>query len=148
MYKYAAGYLRAKSYEHYEVSSYAYAGATVIDDDNHNEYHRDDDDNIQEESSSLDTIVLHKETYYDNPTETWRSRHNQIYWDYNSSWYAVGLGATSFVNGKLLARPRPMDDYIKWVMTNNQRILLPMTSNQSTTSNSSSSDDHRRRRQG
>ena len=44
-----------------------------------------------------------------------RSKHNQIYWEYDGQWYAVGLGATSFVNKKSVARPRQMNDYIKWV---------------------------------
>jgi coproporphyrinogen III oxidase-like Fe-S oxidoreductase len=48
-----------------------------------------------------------------------RSRHNQIYWDYDGQWYAVGLGATSFVESKLVARPRKMNDYIEWVMCEN-----------------------------
>ena len=76
MYKYAAGYLRAKGYEHYEVSSYA----------------RD---------------------------RNYRSRHNQIYWDVSGQWYAVGLGATSFVNGVQQARPSKMSDYIQWVEEQN-----------------------------
>lgn len=83
MYKYAAGYLRAKSFEHYEVSSYAYAP----------------DPRQQRDPSP----------------PSWRSRHNQIYWDYNSSWCAVGLGATSFVDRNLVARPRTMSDYLEWV---------------------------------
>lgn len=44
-----------------------------------------------------------------------RSRHNSLYWGYNSTWYATGLGATSWVQGKLNARPRAMSDYIQWV---------------------------------
>jgi putative oxygen-independent coproporphyrinogen III oxidase len=77
MYKYAAGYLRAKNYEHYEVSSYAYL-------------------------TTEDTSVF-------------RSQHNQIYWEPSSSWYALGLGATSFVDGKTVARPKRLVDYLAWV---------------------------------
>jgi coproporphyrinogen III oxidase-like Fe-S oxidoreductase len=93
MYKYAAGYLRAKSYEHYEVSSYAAYRSNQIDSDG----------NASTKTSSL------------------RSRHNQIYWDYESSWYAIGLGATSFVNNQIVARPKQMHDYIQWVSSNRNR---------------------------
>jgi oxygen-independent coproporphyrinogen-3 oxidase len=79
MYKYAAGYLKSKNYEHYEVSSYAFRTDT---------------------GGALSSK---------------RSRHNQIYWAPTSSWYAIGLGATSFVNGQLLARPRTLVDYYSWV---------------------------------
>jgi oxygen-independent coproporphyrinogen-3 oxidase len=89
MYKYASGYLRAKGYEHYEVSSYA--------------------------KRSCEGRIIDKKV-----PSPWRSRHNQIYWDYSSSWYALGLGATSFVNRTLVARPRKMDDYIQWVKAGQQ----------------------------
>jgi oxygen-independent coproporphyrinogen-3 oxidase len=78
MYTYAAGYLRSKKYEHYEVSSYAYRGE--------NEMQR----------------------------STKRSRHNQIYWAPSSSWYAIGLGATSSVNGRLRSRPTELVPYYSW----------------------------------
>ena len=84
MYKYAAGYLKSKNYEHYEVSSYASRSK-----------------GIQAESSR-------------------RSRHNQIYWATSSSWYAIGLGATSFVDGRLVARPKTLVDYESWVNTKGQ----------------------------
>jgi oxygen-independent coproporphyrinogen-3 oxidase len=72
-YQYTAGYLAARGYEHYEISSYAVPGR--------------------------------------------RSRHNQLYWGYESTWYAVGLGATSYqpAQGGLVARPRAMADYVAWV---------------------------------
>jgi coproporphyrinogen III oxidase-like Fe-S oxidoreductase len=79
MYQYAAGYLRSRGYEHYEVSSYA----------------------------------LWDETQ--TGPSPWRSRHNQIYWATNSQWYALGLGATSFVANELVARPRTLVDYADWV---------------------------------
>jgi coproporphyrinogen III oxidase-like Fe-S oxidoreductase len=56
------------------------------------------------------------------PPSPKRSRHNQIYWATDSQWYAVGLGATSFVGGGLTARPRTMADYIDWV---EQQEALP-----------------------
>ena len=44
-----------------------------------------------------------------------RSRHNQIYWEIGSTWYAIGLCATSSISGNRFARPRTMADYIDWV---------------------------------
>lgn len=97
MYKYAAGYLRAKNFEHYEVSSYA-----AFDDSlNHQNNSKDDHDNSSQQK-------IHSNSK--------RSRHNQIYWEYDGQWHAVGLGATSFVNKKLVARPRGMNDYLDWVV--------------------------------
>jgi oxygen-independent coproporphyrinogen-3 oxidase len=75
MYKFAAGYLRAHGYEHYEVSSYA-----LKEDVNHSH----------------------------------RSQHNQVYWDANGQWYAFGLGATSFVEGRLTSRPKTFAEYLRW----------------------------------
>ena len=43
-----------------------------------------------------------------------RSKHNQIYWHIGGQWYAVGLGATSNINGVRFARPRALSDYILW----------------------------------
>lgn len=47
--------------------------------------------------------------------KNYRSQHNQIYWARDGQWYAVGLGATSFVNGKIVERPRTVVDYQQWV---------------------------------
>ena len=44
-----------------------------------------------------------------------RSKHNSLYWGYNTTWFAAGLGATSWVNEKMMARPRALADYFKWV---------------------------------
>ena len=44
-----------------------------------------------------------------------RSCHNQVYWGYDSEWFAIGLGSTSFLNHHRYARPRAMSDYIDWV---------------------------------
>jgi coproporphyrinogen III oxidase-like Fe-S oxidoreductase len=85
MYKYAAGYLRAKGFEHYEISSYAKLGT-------------------------------HGAQPLTNPrSDHNRSQHNQIYWDVDGQWFALGLGATSFVNGIMIARPRTLTDYQQWI---------------------------------
>ena len=78
-YQYTAGYLHAKGFEHYEVSSYARCRGR----------------NIPTRSPS-------------------RSKHNQVYWGYHTQWYAVGLGATSFVRGHIVARPSTFFDYVQW----------------------------------
>ncbi len=98
MYKYAAGYLRAKNYEHYEVSSYA----------------------AFEDPVKSQTIKKQKEQNLKRVSK--RSRHNQIYWEYEGQWYACGLGATSFVDKETVARPREMNDYIEWVQNNNESV--------------------------
>jgi coproporphyrinogen III oxidase-like Fe-S oxidoreductase len=82
MYKYTAGYLRSKQFEHYEISSYA-------------------------AMPSSDPNRMQPSPY--------RSEHNQIYWGYNTQWFAVGLGATSFIADVTVARPRTMSDYLQWV---------------------------------
>jgi len=45
----------------------------------------------------------------------YRSQHNQIYWALDGQWYAIGLGATSFVGGHIKERPRTLIDYQRWV---------------------------------
>lgn len=83
MYKYASGYLRAKGYEHYEVSSYA--------------------------------LLCGKHAKEHGCVSPFRSQHNQVYWATDSMWYALGMGATSFVDGHLTSRPRKLVDYVNWV---------------------------------
>ena len=104
MYKYAAGYLRAKNYEHYEVSSYAAFNDPVV---KIKKGRNDDGGNRNKQRIG--------------PTSR-RSVHNQIYWEYGGQWYAVGLGATSFVDKKLVPRPREMDDYVEWVHENKEHM--------------------------
>jgi oxygen-independent coproporphyrinogen-3 oxidase len=53
----------------------------------------------------------------------YRSRHNQIYWHPGANWYAVGLGATSSVNGARFSRPRAMQDYIDWVQEQKEKTI-------------------------
>lgn len=43
-----------------------------------------------------------------------RCQHNRAYWR-NEPFWGFGLGATSHVGGRRLARPRRMDGYAKWV---------------------------------
>ena len=43
-----------------------------------------------------------------------RSRHNLAYWA-NEPFWAFGLGATSYVSDRRLARPRAMNEYEAWV---------------------------------
>lgn len=43
-----------------------------------------------------------------------RSKHNQIYWEIGGKWYAIGLGATSNVNGTRYSRPRALSEYVYW----------------------------------
>jgi oxygen-independent coproporphyrinogen-3 oxidase len=86
MYAYASGYLRYMDYEHYEISSYAYLDSAAGGGDRGRHGRKSN-----------------------------RSRHNQIYWEYNGRWHAVGLGATSNIDGVRYARPRAMSDYISWI---------------------------------
>lgn len=98
MYKYTAGYLKSKKYEHYEVSSYAFRGT------------KDGEGN--------------------------RSKHNQIYWAPSGSWYAIGVGATSFIDGRLVSRPRTLAEYYEWLLNAEESTL-----NNDSESEESLSDD-------
>ena len=102
MYQFASGYLRSKGYEHYEISSYAKKPSLL--------------------SSSRQNRDSNKKSY--------RSQHNQIYWEIGSDWYAVGLGATSCVDKRRYARPRSMSDYIVWT----KMLKKNMNDNASSTS--------------
>lgn len=109
MYKYASGYLRSKSYEHYEISSYAYSPPQSSSASASKIIHDDDD-------AGADAGVDHASL--PSASMSYRSRHNQIYWGYHnvSAWYAIGLGATSFdLQKQIVKRPNAMSDYIRWV---------------------------------
>ncbi|MEB3213930.1 MAG: hypothetical protein VKL39_21460, partial [Leptolyngbyaceae bacterium] len=41
-------------------------------------------------------------------------RHNQVYW-HNQPYYGFGMGATSYVGGQRVSRPRTRADYATWV---------------------------------
>ena len=41
-------------------------------------------------------------------------RHNRVYWK-NQSFYGFGMGATSYVNGDRVSRPRKTREYYEWV---------------------------------
>lgn len=55
-----------------------------------------------------------------------RSMHNQGYWQYDGQWYAVGLGATSNIDGVRFARPRALSDYVSWTkgLLSNDRLSV------------------------
>ena len=91
MYRYASRYLYENGFEHYEISSYA-------------RIKRGKDVNLLPENKPT--------------SQSFRSRHNQIYWRVDSEWYAVGLSSTSCIRGKRYARPRLLADYMDWVKKN------------------------------
>jgi oxygen-independent coproporphyrinogen-3 oxidase len=41
-------------------------------------------------------------------------RHNQVYWR-NQPYYGFGMGATSYLDGRRVPRPRVMQDYYQWL---------------------------------
>lgn len=120
MYKFSAGYLRAKGFEHYEGANttniqldglfwvFGLILSVCFD--------------LSPFSLSLSwTVSSYARIPSVNTSETAalsaskRSRHNQIYWEPLGSWYAIGLGATSMVQQRMISRPRTMAEYHDWV---------------------------------
>lgn len=60
-----------------------------------------------------------------NSSRTHRSKHNQIYWEIGGQWHAIGLGATSNIDGVRFARPRALSDYVSWSSGLNQTVKPP-----------------------
>lgn len=62
----------------------------------------------------------------------YQCRHNRVYWE-NRPYYAFGMGATSYVQGIRVTRPRKRLEYYNWVSTlltpQNQLNILPQESN-------------------
>jgi putative oxygen-independent coproporphyrinogen III oxidase len=52
----------------------------------------------------------------------YQCRHNRIYWE-NRAYYAMGMGAASYVEGVRLTRPRKTQEYYQWV-----RSISPINS--------------------
>lgn len=50
----------------------------------------------------------------------YQCRHNRVYWE-NQPYYGFGMGATSFLGGKRVTRPRTRREYYAWVETLNHR---------------------------
>lgn len=46
----------------------------------------------------------------------YQCRHNRVYWE-NRPFYGFGMGATSYVRGDRVARPRKTREYYEWVET-------------------------------
>ena len=46
----------------------------------------------------------------------YQCRHNRVYWE-NQPYYGFGMGATSFLGGKRVTRPRTRREYYAWVET-------------------------------
>jgi len=56
----------------------------------------------------------------------YRSQHNQIYWQ-NQSYYGLGSGATGYVRGQRVTRPRPLAEYFAWVEAGIFTEVAPVT---------------------
>lgn len=51
----------------------------------------------------------------------YQCHHNLVYW-HNLPFYGFGMGATSYLNGERLARPRKTWEYEKWVQAEKQEL--------------------------
>lgn len=49
----------------------------------------------------------------------YQCRHNRVYWE-NRPFYGFGMGATSYLNGERVARPRKTGEYYEWVRSNEE----------------------------
>lgn len=65
-------------------------------------------------SKNYEHYEISSYAYTTSDEKVYRSRHNQIYWEYSGRWYAAGMGSTSNLNGVRFARPRALSDYILW----------------------------------
>ncbi|BAS59330.1 oxygen-independent coproporphyrinogen III oxidase [Leptolyngbya boryana NIES-2135] len=46
----------------------------------------------------------------------YQCQHNRVYWE-NRSFYGFGMGATSYLNGDRVSRPRKLKEYYDWIGT-------------------------------
>jgi len=53
-----------------------------------------------------------------------RSRHNQVYWEVEGEWHAVGMGAASSLSGNRYSRPRQLTDYVDWITKEKEKLLI------------------------
>ena len=44
----------------------------------------------------------------------YQCQHNRVYWE-NRSFYGFGMGATSYLNGDRVSRPRTLREYYEWI---------------------------------
>lgn len=110
-YRYASSYLRAKGYEHYEISSYAYKSK-----DSPSCYYRSRHNQIYWEPKSSWFGTFHLKLVVVVVSTTRVTQQDCIL-----HVLAFGLGATSFVHGNRYARPRALTDYVAWVKNGGTR---------------------------
>jgi len=58
----------------------------------------------------------------------YQCRHNRVYWE-NRPFYGFGMGATSYLQGERLARPRKTREYYAWVQQQQQLGQRPTPAN-------------------